>query len=51
MGCSLNMHDLTLGLLQKPSMVDSITVNGESITSGGKVYRPNVPIVITYHGK
>ena len=45
------MHDLTLGLLQKPSMVDSITVNGESITSGGKVYRPNVPIVITYHGK
>lgn len=48
---SVNMHDLTLGLLQKPSMLDSITVNGESITSGGKVYRPNVPIVITYHGK
>ena len=48
---SVNMHDITLGLLQKPSMVDSITVNGESITSGGKVYRPNVPIVITYHGK
>lgn len=48
---SVNMHDLTLGLLQKPSMVDSITVNGEDITSGGKIYRPNVPIVITYHGK
>ena len=48
---SVNMHDITLGLLQKPSMVDSITVNGESITFGGKVYSPNVPIVITYHGK
>lgn len=48
---SVNMHDLTFGLLQKPSMVDSITVNGEDITSGGKIYRSNVPIVITYHGK
>lgn len=48
---SVNMHDLTLGLLQKPSMVESITVNGENITFGGKVYSSGVPIVITYHGK
>lgn len=47
----VNMHDVTLGLLQKPGMVESVTVNGEKIVSGGKVYMPNVPIVITYHGK
>ena len=46
-----NMHDVTLGLLQKPGMVESITVNGENIVSGGKIYMPDVPIVITYHGK
>lgn len=47
----VNMHDLTLGLLQKPGKVDSISVNGEKIMSGGKVYLPDVPISITYHGK
>ena len=47
----INMHDLTLGLFQKPGKVDSITINGETITSGGKVYMPNVPITISYHGK
>ena len=46
-----NMHDVTLGLLQKPGMVESITVNGENVVSGGKIYMPDVPIVITYHGK
>ena len=47
----INMHDLTLGLLQTPGKIDSITVNGEKITSGGRVYMPDVPITITYHGK
>lgn len=47
----INMHDLTLGLFQKPGRVDSITVNGERLTSGGKVYLPDVPITISYHGK
>lgn len=46
-----NMHDVTLGLLQRPGMVESITVNGENVVSGGKIYMPDVPIVITYHGK
>lgn len=47
----VNMHDLTLGLLQKPGKVESITINGENITSGGKVYMPDIAITITYHGK
>ena len=47
----VNMHDLTLGLLQKPGKIESITINGEKLTSGGRVYMPDVPITITYHGK
>ena len=47
----VNMHDLTLGLLQKPGKVESITINGENVTSGGKVYMPDVAVTITYHGK
>ena len=45
------MHDVTLGLLQKPGLVESVTVNGKPFVFGGKVYMPNVPIVITYHGR
>lgn len=47
----INMHDVTFGLIQKPGMVESITVNGEKVVSGGKIYMADVPIVITYHGK
>ena len=47
----VNMHDVTFGLLQKPGMVESITGDGERITLGGKVYKADVPIVITYHGR
>ena len=47
----INMHDLTLGLLTKPGKVEKVTVNGEDITSGGKVYMPNTTITITYHGR
>ena len=47
----VNMHDLRIGLLQKPGLVDSITVNGEKISKGGRYYMPDVPITITYHGK
>lgn len=47
----MNMHDIRIGLLQKPGKVESISVNGEEITSGGKVYLPNDQITITYHGK
>lgn len=47
----VNMHDVTLGLLQKPGMVKSLTVNGNDDVPSGKVFMPEVPIVITYHGK
>lgn len=47
----INMHDLTLGLLTKPGKVESITVEGNEITSGGKVYMPYTAITITYHGR
>lgn len=47
----INMHDLKLGLFQKPGIIESITVNGEKVLSGGKVFMPTAPIVIAYHGK
>lgn len=47
----VNMHDVTLGLLKKPNVVESIEVNGVSLMDGGKVYSPSVPISIIYHGK
>ena len=43
------LHDLTIGLLKKPGMVASITVNGQSITSGGKKCSPDANVVISYH--
>ena len=47
----INLHDVTFGILQKPGKIQDIKVNGTTITSGGRVYMPNVPVVITYHGK
>lgn len=47
---AINMHDLKIGLFQKPGKIEKITVAGKDITSGGRYYDPNVPIVITYHG-
>ena len=47
----INLHDVTLGLFQKPGRIESITVNGVKLMSGGKVYYPDVPITITYHGR
>lgn len=47
----VNMHDLAIGFFRKPGSIEKISVNGEDITSGGRVYMPNTPIIITYHGK
>lgn len=47
----INMHDLTLGIFQKPGKIERITIDGKVIPSGGKFYMPDVPITITYHGK
>ena len=48
----VNLHDLNMfTALVSSDKIDKITVNGKSITSGGKIYMPDVPIVITYHGR
>ena len=47
----VNMHDVTLGLMQKPNLIESVTVNGERVLNGGKVVLPDSEIVITYHGR
>lgn len=48
----VNLHDLNLlTALVSSDKIDKITINGKQITSGGKIYMPDVPIVITYHGK
>ena len=47
----VNMHDVRLGLLQKNGEVESLTVNGERIFSGGRVFMPDASIIITYHGR
>lgn len=43
------LNDLTVGVLKKPGMVASITVNGHEITSGGRKFMPDVVVVISYH--
>ena len=43
------LNDLALGLLKKPGMVESITIKGKTITSGGGKFTPDAPVVIAYH--
>lgn len=43
------LNDLTFGLLKKPNTVESITINGKNITSGGKRFAPDTAVVISYH--
>ena len=43
------LNDLTTGLLKKPDWVESITINGRSITSGGRKFFPDASVVISYH--
>lgn len=49
----INLHDIKFGLLQTSyiDIVETISVNGTRILTGGKVYAPDSPIIITYHGK
>ena len=47
----INLHDLTFGIFQKPGRIDTITVDGKPYMPSRKIYKPNVPITITYHGK
>ena len=43
------LNDLTIGVLKKPGMVDSITINGREVTSGGKKFPKDAAVVISYH--
>ena len=45
----VRLNDLTVGLLKQPDMVESITINGRSVTTGGEKFPPNAAVVITYH--
>lgn len=43
------LNDLTIGFLKKPGMVESITINGHEVTSGGKKFPTDASVVISYH--
>lgn len=43
------LNDLKMGLLKKPNMVESITINGHNTTSSEKKYPPDATVIITYH--
>lgn len=44
------LNDLSgKSLFKKPGLVDSITINGKAITSGGKSFPKDAPVIITYH--
>ena len=48
----VNLHDLNiLTALVNADKIAKITINGQQVTSAGKLYMPDVPIVITYHGR
>lgn len=48
----VNLHDLNiLTALVNADKTAKITINGLPVTTGGKIYMPDVPIVITYHGR
>lgn len=43
------LNDLRIGVLKKPGMVESITINGHRIVSGGKKYPKDAAVIISYH--
>lgn len=43
------IRDLTLGLVIRPGMVESVTINGKSVFSVNKKLPKNTPVIITYH--
>ncbi len=45
----INLGDLRLGILKKNGSVDSVTIDGESV-SGDEWYRRESPVIISYHG-
>ena len=45
----INLGDLRLGILKKNGSVDSVTINGEPVSSD-EWYKQEAGIIITYHG-
>ena len=45
----INLGDLRLGILKKNGSVDSVTIDGESVSSD-EWYRQEAKIIISYHG-
>lgn len=43
------LGDLSIGLLQKPNTVASITIDGVSVTRGGDRFFPYAEVLISYH--
>lgn len=43
------LNDLSTGWIKKPDTVESITINGHEITSGGKKFPRDSSVVISYH--
>ncbi|MDE6019785.1 MAG: zinc ribbon domain-containing protein [Ruminococcus sp.] len=43
------LNDLAMGLLKKKGTVESITINGETISSSGRRFLPDASIIISYH--
>ena len=46
---SVPLNDLTFGLIKRPGMVASISINGKEITSGGKKCSSDAKVIISYH--
>lgn len=47
---TIPLNDIKFGIINKPGMVESITVNGQVATSGKKV-APDSSVVISYHSR
>ena len=46
---SIVLNDLMIGLLKKPGIVESLSVNGETNALQGARFLPDVLIIISYH--
>ena len=46
---SVPLNDITVGILKRAGTVESITINGKDVTSGGKKFPKDASVVITYH--
>lgn len=47
----INLRDIKIGLFKREGSIEEISVDGETIESGGRKYPADVPIEIVYHGR